>query len=117
MKPCGDCPFMKNSPLNGSVEWMEDVFNFYRADKFFKHTCHKTDPKADGYNGAKKVMECAGHVQIMMNEMDKTPGFGGTYDSMEAMFEAYLIDWLGPEEYNKLKTESRGRKCSTEKTT
>lgn len=105
-KPCDDCPFVKKNPLNGSPEWLADVIKFMKANKYFTHTCHKTDPNADGYNGSKKVVECAGHLRVLFNEMDGTPGKGGVYDSHMHMAETYLRSWLGDSEYEKLRAKS-----------
>lgn len=93
MKTCGDCPFMKSSPLVGSPDWLRDVLEFHTNNKYFEHTCHKTDPNADGYVGGKKKKECKGHLLMMMNESDKTPGKSGVYDSIEQMAKTYLDKW------------------------
>lgn len=93
MKACKDCPFKRSSPLNGSPEWLKDVLELNAKDPFFHHTCHKTDPKADGYVGGEKVMECGGHVQMMMNEIDGTHGKGGVYFSIKDMGREYLKHW------------------------
>lgn len=93
MKACNDCPFMKSSPLSGAPDWLTDVLKMTAKDEYFRHTCHKTDPNADGYNGAKKIRECAGHLMMMMNVFDKTPGHGGVYDSIEQMARVYCDKW------------------------
>lgn len=92
MKPCNDCPFIKKTTLNGSPDWLRDVLTFHQQDKFFQHTCHKTDSKAHGYVGGKKK-ECRGHLQMMFNEMDGTIGKGGVYDSIEQLAKAYFKHW------------------------
>ncbi|MGE0525866.1 MAG: hypothetical protein AB7G93_09650 [Bdellovibrionales bacterium] len=107
MKPCNECPFVKASPLDGSPDWLRDVFEFSRKDEYFYHTCHKTDPNADGFVGGKKKRECAGHLQMMFNEMEGTPGEGGVYESIDALIYTYLQHWLGDEELNKIKREAR----------
>lgn len=92
MNPCSDCPFKKPFKENGSIEWIEDVMERHQKDQFFAHTCHKTDPKADGYIGRGKKRLCAGAVQIQMNDVDKTPGLGGVYESFkEACWEHLQI--------------------------
>lgn len=92
-KPCDDCPFITSSPLEGSPEWLEDVLVNHAKDEFFRHTCHKTDPKADGYKGSRKVRYCSGHISVMMNSLDNTPGLGGVYDSVEQMAKTYIEHW------------------------
>lgn len=92
MRPCGDCPFMKSSPLAGSPDWLRDILEYHVKDQYFEHTCHKTDPKADGYVGGKK-RECKGHLFVIMNEHDKTPGKSGVYDSIEQMAKTYMDHW------------------------
>lgn len=105
MKACKDCPFKRSSELLGSPEWLTDVFKFSKQFEFFPHTCHKTDPKADGYKGAKKVRECAGHVQMLMNKCDGTPGRGGVYNDLQELIEIYLVHWLGAEKVQQMRSE------------
>ncbi len=93
MKSCNDCPFMKSSPLAGSPEWLNDVLLHAKNNPTFTHTCHKTDPKADGYNGSKEVRECRGHVRMLMNGFDRTPGQGGVWESYLEMAIAYAKKW------------------------
>lgn len=83
---------------------------FHDKDQYFRHTCHKTDPNADGYAGAKEVQECKGHIQIMMNEFDGTPGKGGVYDSIFAMVEKYLRHWLSDQKFEQMRLEARNKK-------
>ena len=105
-KTCNTCPFVKAHKLEGSPEWLGDVIKAMKVNKYFTHTCHKTDPVADGYIGSKKVIECQGHLRILFNEMDDTPGKGGVYESHQAMAEKYLRTWLGDDEYIRLKLSS-----------
>lgn len=93
MKACNDCPFMKSSPLAGSPDWLTDVVNFHKKDPCFEHTCHKTDPNADGFAGKEKKRECIGHLRMVMNDYDKAPGKDGVYDSIEQMVRAYMKHW------------------------
>lgn len=107
MKPCSDCPFKISSPLGGSPDWLKDVMSLSIIDKYFRHTCHKTDPKADGYSGAKKVTECAGHVQMLVNDIEGNPGAGGVYISKMDMAEKYLRHWVGDKKFEEIKNEKR----------
>ena len=93
MKTCKDCPFVRAHPLAGSPDWLKDVLTLHSKDEFFRHTCHKTDPKADGFTGAKKVAECKGHLQIIFNSIDGTPGKGGVYNSIREMGLKYMEHW------------------------
>ena len=97
LKPCGDCPFVRATPLDGAPDWLEDVMRLGQANPYFEHSCHKTDPKADGFAGAKKTRECAGHLRMMLNQFEKTPGKGGVYESLDKLIEAYLVHWAGKE--------------------
>lgn len=106
-KPCNTCPFVKKNELLGSPEWLTDVMRSMKINRYFTHTCHKTDPVADGFIGAKKVIECRGHLQVLFNEMEGTPEKGGVYASHKAMAEAYLRKWLGDEEFEKLKNQAQ----------
>lgn len=105
-KPCKDCPFIKKNPMKGSPEWLSDVFHAHRKNPFFRHTCHKTDPNADGYEGRKKVRECYGHITMVANELDQTPGLGGTWMSYEEMVHAYLVSFLGVEKVEQIRREN-----------
>ena len=106
-KPCNDCPFVKKTPLQGSPEWLKDVLKYHRENQFFTHSCHKTDPNADGYNGAKKTVGCAGHFEMQVNLIDKTPGLNGVYESIEELTETYLVHWLGAEKVESMKAAAR----------
>lgn len=111
MKSCNDCPFMKSSPLNGSPDWLKDVMRFHHADPYFSHSCHKTDPGADGFVPGKKNLkkrECAGHLAMICNDHLKTPGKGGVYDSISQLIETYLRHWLGDAEFEAMKRKAKG---------
>ena len=101
-KPCKECPFVKATSLAGAPDWLEDVMKLGMTGKDFTHSCHITDPDADGFRGGKK-RECTGHVHMIMNEHDKTPGRGGVYNSYRELTETYLRHWLGNAKYEKMK--------------
>lgn len=115
MKPCNDCPFLKSSPLQGAPDWLEDVMKHHHADPYFTHSCHKTDPRADGFVGGKKSRECAGHLMMIINDNDGTPGKGGVYRSIEELIERYLVKWLGRKKFEKMKLKSLHRNLSKER--
>lgn len=104
--PCNDCPFVKDNPKLGSPDWLGDVIRGHRRPGF-SHTCHKTDPNADGFTGAKKTLPCRGFSRIKSNDLLKTPGAGGVYKSVDEMIEAYLVQWLGRDLFDKMKAESK----------
>lgn len=103
--PCNDCPFVKENPKLGSPEWLGDVIMGHRGPGF-SHTCHKTDPKADGFVGGKTKLLCAGFERIKENRRMKTPGAGGVYESLDVMIEEYLVHWLGRDLFEKCKAEA-----------
>jgi hypothetical protein len=111
MKPCNDCPFKKSTPLRGSPDWAQDVFKIVRRVglKGISHSCHKTDPEADGYVKGQR-RECAGITLMMLNEFDNTPGKGGVWKSIPEMILAYLKHW----QKAGLLNDSRFEKASIE---
>ncbi len=111
--PCNECPFLKSTPLVGAPDWLKDVFAAVKEDPFFVHSCHQTDPRADGFKGIKKNRECAGNIFMMINEIDKTPGRNGVYSSYIELIETYLVHWLGEEKLNKLRAEHRATKSGS----
>lgn len=68
MKPCNTCPFLKNSGNFGSIEWLEDVFRLVVKKQTDMHTCHKTDPNADGFVQGNGERMCDGIRMIAANE-------------------------------------------------
>ncbi len=97
---------MKRTPLVGAPDWLEDIIKLHKTNPYFTHSCHKTDPMADGFNGARKKIDCAGHTRIMMNDIDETPGKGGVYKSLEQLIERYLRHWLGSAKYEEIRATS-----------
>lgn len=109
MKPCTDCPFKVSSSLEGSPEWLKDIVKIRKlgGEEYGSHSCHQTDPNADGYKGSKKKRECMGYLTMIMNKYDETPGKGGVYDSLDSLIERYLRHWLGDKEFENLKAAAR----------
>lgn len=65
-KPCETCPFRKDIPLDGAPDWALDVLKgFVRGA--LSHSCHKTDPNADGFKGGKRKQHCIGILGVMKN--------------------------------------------------
>lgn len=65
-KPCDTCPFKKGTDNYGAADWFIDVCNGIMRGEL-NHTCHKSDPKADGYKGAKEIQHCTGFLGMMKN--------------------------------------------------
>lgn len=65
-RACNTCPFRKNCKTIGAADWLSDVVRGLIHGNFH-HSCHKTDPKADGYVGHKEGKEsiCMGIVGMM----------------------------------------------------
>jgi len=103
-KPCSDCPFVVSTPLSGSVEWLEDVFKATMPEGSMMHSCHKTDPRADGYVRGKARM-CSGYIQMLENELNNTPGLHGVYNSPKHLIETYLRSVLGNQEFERIRKE------------
>lgn len=94
MKPCNDCPFIVKTPLAGSPDWALDVLLRYKTQSLgFKHTCHKTDPVADGFVGGKAVRQCAGFARIKTNEAAGIQVFKDAYPTIMAMLNRYVEHW------------------------
>lgn len=65
-KPCTTCPFRKDIPLDGAPDWVLDVLRGFHQGNL-SHSCHNTDPKADGYKGGKRKQHCIGILGVMKN--------------------------------------------------
>lgn len=64
-RPCSTCPFRKNAKEVGAGDWLLDVLKMF-FNRAAKHTCHKTDPKADLYRSG-NPKACVGFDQMRMN--------------------------------------------------
>jgi len=105
-KPCDSCPFLKTVPLDGAPDWALDVARGFWA-KSITHSCHKSDPNADGFVGVKRTQHCIGILGVMKNtgniysqdavralvtgelDWDKVPT-ESCWDSPKQMMAAYL---------------------------
>lgn len=83
-KPCDSCPFRSDIPLIGAPDWAMDVLQGIRSGNL-AHSCHKTDPKADGFKNTKKTQHCMGFLGLMKNMGE----FGGS-DTIVAMVRGDL---------------------------
>lgn len=66
-KPCSTCPFVKNSQNEGAPDWFNDVIYGIMGGSLV-HSCHRTDPKADGFVGTEEVQHCVGFLGMMKQE-------------------------------------------------
>ena len=70
LSPCNDCPFKKNAPFHNGI--VKDLPQYIKdMDKGeFAHTCHKTDPRADGYKEgyAERPQHCVGAIHMLKLE-------------------------------------------------
>lgn len=69
-QPCSDCPFRRSvKPRKDMAEDLEPAWGKIERGEFL-HSCHKTDPDADGYmstvNG--KLQHCAGAIMMLKKE-------------------------------------------------
>ncbi len=70
-KPCADCPFKKSTPFHDGVgSSLPDLYEGVEKG-LITHTCHKTDPRSDGYedNYNGQVQQCAGFI-VMLKKME-----------------------------------------------
>jgi hypothetical protein len=65
VKPCSTCPFVIGSTNHGSPDWLKDVLGLAIHNKG-KHTCHRSDPKADGYIKGQPI-DCSGFEMLKVN--------------------------------------------------
>lgn len=65
--PCADCPFRRDAPDHaGIVSAIPGYLETIAAGRF-GHSCHCTDPSADGFKGGDGPIEfCAGSLQFLL---------------------------------------------------
>ena len=121
--PCNDCPFRTDADFHsGIIKSLPDLAENYKKD-WFMHSCHKTDPRADGYkemvNG--KTQHCVGSIIMNLKEKDditfpmviygkidketyapKLDMSAPVFDSMDQMVSKYIE--LGDKEKYRRKT-------------
>src|SRR5262249_11379171 len=138
-KPCETCPFRSDIPLDGAPAWVNDILK--GAGKgTLQHSCHRSDPKADGYKGAKKTQHCIGYLGFLKNirgapsaevfmaalrgELDwNAVPTEGIWKSMDEMMLAYLCKYrdeglLSPDLVAKLESRlerEKEKKCERPK--
>ncbi len=68
-KPCDDCPFRRDVPCHDGV--MGDLIGIWGKVEHgnFAHSCHKTDPRSDGFVDSYKgpTQHCAGAIIMIKN--------------------------------------------------
>lgn len=92
-KPCSDCPFVIKNELKGAPDWLADVFYGHTLNASFRHTCHKTDPDADGYVRG-EAKSCVGFSLFTMNAASKRHIFKEAYPNLETLMMSYLKNWI-----------------------
>lgn len=74
-RPCNDCPFKKKAKYHEGV--LQALPNYHAGMEMgnFGHSCHKTDPRSDGFNeGFKgKAKHCMGAIALMAKDKDIQP--------------------------------------------
>lgn len=72
---CSDCPFRKSSPLHEGVMRALPEYHRNLKEGRFGHTCHKTDPRSDGYTDEYKgqIQHCVGSLS-MLKKMELADG-------------------------------------------
>jgi len=91
MKPCNTCPFLTDSTNFGCREWVIDVARLYVHGKTEAHTCHKTDPNADGYVKGDGEKKCDGIKMIGINDKTGVHIHKSVPKSFMDFFERYAI--------------------------
>lgn len=94
-RPCDDCPFRKNAPMhNGIIRALPEMAKAYKK-KWLVHSCHKTDPRADGYTGLveNKIQHCAGMMAMYKKEFDDVTYPAVLYGKVDP--ESYSVDTTG----------------------
>ena len=73
--PCDDCPFKRTTPLHSGVYSSLLDYHNNLMNRIMAHTCHKTDPRADGYveSYQNKPQHCFGAL-VMFHNMEKSCG-------------------------------------------
>lgn len=64
---CSTCPFRKKAKIIGARDYLIDVARML-LHKRVNHSCHRTDPEADGYVGGEKK-QCLGILKVLDNEI------------------------------------------------
>lgn len=89
MKTCNDCPFMIETKSIGNVDWLKDVLHL-AIHNSNNHTCHKTDPNADGYIGGEKRI-CNGIKMLNANDQSGVHVYKPVYRGWKEFFDSYLL--------------------------
>lgn len=94
--PCRDCPFRKDvEPHPGVAHELELYFAKILIGEF-SHSCHKTDPRSDGFEPGYKgaVQHCAGaNILTRKTKEIQTPAF---YAEYKKIFNPKKLDMKAP---------------------
>lgn len=71
-EPCSDCPFKIDAKWHSGVFESLESYHSRMERGEFAHTCHKTDPRSDGYSKAHigPIEHCAG--ALILCESDES---------------------------------------------
>lgn len=92
---CKTCPFRKKAKIIGSREYLIDVFGLLYHGSL-KHSCHRTDPKADGYVGG-ETKQCLGILKVADN------------DAGEKNHNDFFSNWLDFLQFHKSEGKNANR--------
>ena len=88
MQKCKTCPFIKNTQNFGRADWLVDVKRLFENHSL-KHSCHVTDPQADGYiNGQPR--DCVGIKQLYINNCSEIHMFEDVFRNVKEFFKHHL---------------------------
>lgn len=94
IKPCATCPFRKDTANYGRIDYLQDVFVGVFIRKSIRHTCHKTDPKADGYvnHTPTKRSVCWGFVSTDLKSNARTENVDAFIEMSAMNIDHSMID-------------------------
>lgn len=101
--PCADCPFKKSTQLHSGVMGSLLEYEEHLKRGSFSHSCHKTDPRSDGYEDtyAGKVQHCIGLLSMLKSMEEKDGENEGEYPSLQAGLLYGIVSGLDYEEIPK----------------
>ena len=71
-KICKECPFTKGAPMHAGIVKALPEYHSRIERSVFSHSCHRTDPNADGYDFNYKgmIQHCAGATILCFKDKD-----------------------------------------------
>lgn len=94
IKPCSTCPFRKDTTNYGRLDYLQDLFFGVFIKGAINHTCHKTDPNADGYinHSVRKKSVCWGFVSVCLKSGATIENEDATSEMAESEINHNMID-------------------------